>query len=139
MRLRRKAKKLFRTPLLVISVAGLLGSLAAHIEAIFGLDPRHTFREMWVFQLALLVVLVPLIIEIFRKKSFAKILTPSRRMKYLIYTVLAYYAVNFYWFLYWAAEHMNASMTWRVVSAGWLLLFLIAAAFYGDERRAVAS
>lgn len=133
-----KAEKLFRVPLLVMSVAGLLASLTAHIEAIFGRDPRHTFRDMWVFQLMLIIVLLPLMVDIFRKKSFAHLLTPSRRMKYLIYLALAYYTVNFYWFLYLAAEHLDPAMTWRVVTAGWVLLFLIAAAFY-DPRPATAS
>lgn len=138
MTLPAKAAKLFRMPLLVISVGGLLASLTAHIEALFGHDPRDTFREMWAFQLVLIIVLLPVIAEIFRKKSFAHVLTPSRRMKHLIYLMLAYYAVNFYWFLYLAAEHFDAAMTWRVVTAGWVLLFLIAAAFY-DPRPATTS
>jgi hypothetical protein len=138
MALTGKAEKWFRMPLFVISLLGLLASIAAHIEALFGIDPRNTFREMWTFQLALLVVIFPLIVKLFRKKSFAKLLNPSRRMKYLIYLVLAYYALNFYWFLYWAAEHLDSAMTWRVVSAGWVLLFLVATVFY-EERPATAS
>jgi hypothetical protein len=131
--LRQRIKKSIRLPLLIASFFGIFSSLAAHIEAICGIDPRSSFRDMWIFQLLLLVVLIPIIIEIFRKRSFMNIMHPHKSMRVLIYIVLAYYAVNFYWFLFWAAEHLDPAMTWRVVSAGWVLLFCIAAGFY-DAR-----
>ena len=132
MMLTNKAVLFVRLPLLVVSVVGLFASAAAHIEALAGTDPRKTFKEMWVFQLLLLLVLVPIIIRIFQTKSFAAVLHPKRLTKFVLYALLGYYAINFYWFLFWAAEHLNASMTWRVISAGWVLLFAVAAAFYNE-------
>lgn len=135
---RHKFERWLRSALLVLSVIGIGGSFAAHIESVFGVDPRSTFKEMWTFQLLLLVVLLPLIIRIFRQRSFAHLLRPPRWLKLAIYAMLAYYAINFYWFLFWAAEHLDAAMTWRVVSAGWMMLFLLAIAFYDPRQKTVA-
>lgn len=137
MPLKRGFKNWLRLPLLILSFFGILASLAVHIEAVCRIDPQSTFKEIWVFQLLLLVVLLPIIIEIFKKRSFTNIMHPHKWMKFLIYLVLAYYAVNFYWFLFWAAEHLDPTMTWRVVSAGWLLLFCVAAGFYEVKKTAI--
>lgn len=122
-----------RLPFLFASLIGTIASLAAHIEALMGIDPRKTFKEMWVFQLLLLLVLIPIVVRIFEKRSVTHLLDPPRWIKFSLYVLLAYYAFNFYWFLFWAAEHLDAAMTWRVISAGWVLLFTIAVAFY-DTR-----
>lgn len=131
---RSRFERTVRSTLLVFSVIGIAASFAAHIEAVMGTDPRTTFKHLWTFQLLLLLVFLPVIVRIFQRRSFAHILNPPRWLRCLLYGALAYYAVNFYWFLFWAAEHLDAAMTWRVVSAGWILLFLTAIAFYDPKK-----
>ena len=53
--------------------------------------------------------------------------------------MLAYYGVNFYFFVYWSSDNLSAAVTWRMFSAGWILIFSVAAAYYavrlGEARK----
>ena len=127
-----------RSTLRVLSIIGIVASLAAHIEALLGVDPRDTFKQMWTFQLLLLVVLMPIVFRIFRERSFARVVHPNRWLRIFMWGMLCYYAATFYWFLFWAAEHLDPAKTWRMVSAGWILLFLIAFCFYETKPKTFA-
>jgi hypothetical protein len=127
-----------RSTLRGISMIGIVASLAAHIEALMGVDPRDTFKQIWTFQILLLFLLLPIVFRIFRERSLARVLHPTGWLKFVTWGMLCYYAATFYWFLFWAAEHLDPTKTWRMVSAGWILLFLVATCFYETKPKPLA-
>jgi hypothetical protein len=116
--------------LFALSVAGLVVSFIAHLDALFGFDPGNQFRGFWIFQLILFIVFVPVMIELFRGRQPANILRSPRWMRVVLWLLLAYYGVHFYFFLYWSAIHVSSVSTWLMFSSGWLLLFFLAVVYY---------
>ena len=114
----------------MVSMVGFFISLWAHLEALTGRDPGIKFGAFWQFQLLLFSLLLPLIVELFSTRNPSRILRSPRWMKIVLYLFLAYYGLTFYVFLYWSVNHLNSSATWRMFSAGWLLLFGLTAVYY---------
>ena len=114
----------------LVSLFGLAVAVLVHLATLFGIDPTVRFKGVWIFQIVLFFLLVPIMIELFRKKNHGSILRSPRWMTYSLYAALGYYALNFYVFLWWSVEHLNSRLTWRMFSAGWLLLFGISAVYY---------
>ncbi|HEX4168322.1 MAG TPA: hypothetical protein VHZ55_22895 [Bryobacteraceae bacterium] len=114
---------------LAASLFGIAVSLWAHLEALGGRDPDREVKEFWVFQLILFALLLPIVVEMFTRRDQAIFRSP-RWMRNVLYFLLAYYGVNFYVFLYWTVDDLSSAGTWRMFSAGWLLLFGLAAAYY---------
>jgi hypothetical protein len=48
----------------------------------------------------------------------------------ILASLLIYNAGHFYFFVTMAAEHLRASLTWQMFSAGWIFLFLLSAFYY---------
>ncbi len=115
---------------LVIALLGLGVSFWAHLEAIAGIDPGRHFSYLWTSQLILFALLIPLVVELFRRNAGLEVLRSPQWMRRTLYALLCYYGLNFYLFLYWSADHLDSCATWRMFSSGWLLLFGIAAVFY---------
>jgi hypothetical protein len=116
--------------LLLLALAGLVVALCIHTETFAGIDPSTRSTHYWVVQLVLLFLLLPPIFQIFAKRSVARILTPPRWLRLVLYVLLCYYVLNFYFFLSWSADHLDSRITWRMFSSGWLLLFALTAAYY---------
>ena len=112
------------------SCIGFALSLWAHGLTWAGGSPQAFFPDLWVLHLALFFLLVPLILEIVVRKNLSAGLRIAHGARIVLYSLLAYYCLNFYGFLYWSAEHLTSSATWRMMSAGWLLLFAIAGFYY---------
>ena len=102
----------------------------AHFETLAGIDPGAKFRGFWLFQLILFALLLPMMVELFFLKNYAQILRSPRWMKFSLYALLVYYGLQFYFFLYWAADHLTSRATWKMFTAGWLLLFSMSAVYY---------
>ena len=115
---------------LALSLCGLAVALWAHIVALCGLDPGSLIHDFWLCQLLLSVLIVPIPVELVRKKSPEAVFRSPPWMRYVLYLLLAYYGANFYFFLYWSSDHLDASITWRMFSSGWLLLFALTAVHY---------
>ena len=60
--------------LLVVAVLGLAVSLWVHLEAIIGVDPGSRFRYIWISQLILFALLLPLLVELFRRAAGLEVL-----------------------------------------------------------------
>jgi hypothetical protein len=116
--------------LLGAALIGIAISLWAHVVSLLGIDPGAHFRGFWVFQLLLFVLMLPIAIELFRRQPDGGILRSPRWMRRILFALLLYYGINFYVFLYWSSNHLSAAVTWRMFSAGWLLLFTVAAVYY---------
>jgi len=115
---------------LILSLLGFSVSLWAHLETLAGIDPAARHRGIWIVQLVLLGLVLPILFEIFHCRNPFEILRSPRWMQVALYTLLAYYGLNFYVFLYWSVDHLTSCATWRMFSAGWLLLFGLAAVYY---------
>ncbi len=116
--------------LFFLSLAGLGISIWAHGETWLGIDPGRRFQHAWIVQLALLGLLLPLAFELFSKRDMVRFLRSPAWMRVVLYSFLVYYGLNFYFFLYWAADHLTSLATWRMFSSGWLLLFGLATVYY---------
>lgn len=116
--------------LLAVSLVGFGVAVVVHFATLVGIDPSTHFKRVWAFQIILFCLLIPIMVELFRKKNHMHILRSTAWTKYVLYTALAYYAANFYVFLCWSVEHLDSRLTWRMFSAGWLLLFSISAVYY---------
>lgn len=116
--------------LLFLSLIGLGISVWAHLEALSGVDPGGLLSDLWLFELLLLALLLPLAAEMVAKRNASEILRSPPWMKRALYVFLLYYGLNFYVFLYWSVDHLDSCVTWRMFSSGWLLLFAITAVYY---------
>ena len=112
------------------SLFGLAVSLWAHLETLGGLDPDRQMAQFWLFQLLLLALLLPIAVEMFSRREHQEIFRSPRWMRNVLYALLAYYSLNFYVFLYWSVDNLTSAGTWRMFSAGWILLFALAAVYY---------
>ena len=128
---------------LTISLLGLAVSIWAHVLTLIGFDPGSRVQGLWVCDLVLLALLLPVILDLFLGRSHLKVFRSPRWMQLGLYFLLGYYGLNFYVFLYWSANHLDSRSTWRMFSSGWLLLFALAAVFYHvgllDSKRRLPS
>jgi hypothetical protein len=123
-----------RKPILLalcaISVAGVGASLWAHAISLAGIDPQTLFKNLWVFQLVLFVVVLPLAVQTVRRGVKEDPLNLPKTEWRVLGGLLVYYAGHFYFFMAMAAEHLQASLTWQMYSAGWILLFMMSVFYY---------
>ena len=117
------------------SFVGLAIAIWAHLVALSGRDPRVGFRWIWIVQLLLLCLLLPIALAVFRGRTLRELFHPPRWMRLTIFWLLTYYGVHFYLFVFVAAEHLTSVATWRMFTAGWILLFAFAAAFYNAAAK----
>lgn len=119
--------------LLAVSAAGVVLSLTLHVGALAGVDWTAQERAFWVFQGMLLVAYLPICAEMIRRKDYRGILEPNNWQRRALWSVTAYYAACFYLFIYRAADNLQASHTWEMISAGMLLAFSVAAVHYATR------
>ncbi|MGC2661492.1 MAG: hypothetical protein WA324_26360 [Bryobacteraceae bacterium] len=119
-----------------LSCGGILLSLWAHVLSLFGLDPRTYFHWTWLVQLVLLMLLIPILVHILRRGLDGVRLFPVPHwQKRLLVGLIVYYTLHFYLFIWLASDHLESYMTWRMYSAGWLLLFTVCAMYYFVRAR----
>jgi hypothetical protein len=88
--------------------------------------------------MVLLALLIPIMIEIFRTRLAGIHLFPAAHWhKRLLIALIAYYTLQFYLFVWLASDHLESYITWRMYSAGWLLLFTLCAIYYSVRARIV--
>ena len=109
---------------------GLAVSIVIHVIALLGVDPGSQLPLFWLFQLLLFVLLLPLIAEVFHKRDPAQLLRAPRPLRRILFALVAYYGINFYVFLFWSIDNLNSTVTWRMLSSGWILLLSLAAVYY---------
>jgi hypothetical protein len=114
---------------LACSLLGLALSFWAHVETWVS-DAETELKDFWILHLMLFALLMPVAVEVLSRKSFSVLLRAPRPFRLTVYALLAYYALNFYFFMYWSVDHLTSAATWRMMSSGWLLLFSIAALYY---------
>lgn len=119
--------------LLGVSAAGVVLSLTLHLGALAGVDWTAEKRAFWVFQGMLLLAYFPICAEMIRRRAYRGILEPNRWQRRVLWSVTAYYAACFYLFIYRAADNLQASHTWEMISAGMLLAFSVAAVHYSTR------
>ena len=125
--------------LYLVCLAGLAVSIWAHVVSFMGIDPRQKYPGIWIVEVALTLILLPLVTAVFRRGIHEDPLRLSRRNWKLIIALTAYYAFHFYLFIARASEEeLTSDMTWHMFSAGWILLFTVAFAFYRSLVRSVA-
>ncbi len=112
------------------SVAGVGAGLWAHAVSLAGIDPQSIFRKLWIFQLVLFFLLLPLVVRVLKRGVKSDPFELPKKEWRILGCLLVYYAVHFYLFMYLAAEHLQASLTWQMFSAGWILLFMLTAFYY---------
>jgi hypothetical protein len=95
-----------------------------------GIVPSYGDGKLWALQILLLVLLAPVAVELFSTRNPAALFRSTRWMRIGVYTLLAYYGLHFYFFLYWSANHLSSQATWRMFSAGWILLFALVSVYY---------
>jgi hypothetical protein len=94
------------------------------------------FHWTWVVQLILLTLLIPIMIEIMRTRLAGIHLFPAPHwQKRLLVALIVYYTLQFYLFIWLASDHLESYATWRMYSAGWLLLFTLCAIYYSVRMR----
>ena len=113
-----------------MSVAGVGAGLWAHALSLAGVDPQSVFRKLWIFQLLLFVLLLPLCVQVFRHGVRGDPFGLPRLEWRILGALLVYYAGHFYFFMIMAAEHLHAALTWQMFSAGWILLFMLTTFYY---------
>ena len=116
--------------LCAISAAGVATALWAHAVSLAGIDPQSIFKKLWVFQLVLFVVLLPPGARALRRGVKQDPFGLPRKEWLVLGALLVYYAGHFYFFMAMAAEHLQASLTWQMFSAGWILLFMLSMFYY---------
>ncbi len=112
------------------SVAGLGAGLWAHAVSLAGIDPQSLFKRLWIFQLVLFFLLLPLAVRTLQRGVHSDPFGLPVKEWRILGVLLVYYAFHFYFFMIMAAEHLRASLTWQMFSAGWILLFLLSAFYY---------
>jgi hypothetical protein len=112
------------------SVAGVGAGLWAHAVSLAGLDPQSVFQKLWIFQLILFFVLLPLAVRLAQRGVKTDPFGLPRREWRILAALLVYYTGHFYFFMAMAAEHLRASLTWQMFSAGWILLFMLSTFYY---------
>jgi hypothetical protein len=119
-----------------LACAGVGIALWAHIVSLFRTDPRLYFHWTWVVQLVLLALLVPILAETLRAGLTGVHVFPAERwQKRVLIVLIVYYTFQFYFFIWLASDHLESYMTWRMYSAGWLLLFTLSAIYYSVRAR----
>ena len=113
-----------------MSVAGVGVGLWAHAVSLAGVDPQSVFRKLWIFQLLLFVLLLPLCTQVVRRGVSGDPFGLPRVEWRILGALLVYYAGHFYFFMIMAAEHLRAALTWQMFSAGWILLFMLTTFYY---------
>ena len=113
-----------------LSILGLGVSCWAHVVALCGVDPRSKFPGIWLFQVILAALLLPVVVEVLARKNHLDVLRSPRWMRFTLFALLLYYGLNFYYFLYWSVENLRSSSTWVMFSAGWLVLFGLTTVYY---------
>jgi hypothetical protein len=113
-----------------MSVAGVGAGLWAHAVSLAGVDPQTIFKKLWIFQLVLFVLLLPMAARALKRGVHSDPFGLPRKEWQILTVLLVYYAAHFYFFMIMAAEHLRAALTWQMFSAGWILLFLMAAFYY---------
>ncbi len=116
--------------LYLLCLAGLGLSLWAHVVSFMGMDPRTQFPRIWIVELSLTGILLPLVVVVFRRGVHEDPLRLSRLSWKVILGLTAYYAFHFYLFIVRASEDLTSDVTWQMFSAGWILLFALGFAFY---------
>jgi hypothetical protein len=116
--------------LCAMSVAGVGASLWAHAVSLAGVDPQSLFQKLWIFQLILLFLLLPLGIRAIRRGVQADPFGLPRVEWRILGALVVYYAGHFYFFMIMAAEHLHAALTWQMFSAGWILMFMLTTFYY---------
>lgn len=123
-----------RKPILLtlcaISVAGVATAVWAHAVSLAGIDPQSVFRNLWVFQLVLFLLLLPLVVRVFQRGLKQDPFGLSRLEWRVLAGLLIYYSLHFYLFVAMAAEHLKAALTWQMFSAAWILMFVMSAFYY---------
>jgi hypothetical protein len=122
-------KPIFLT-LCAVSVAGVGAGLWAHAVSLAGVDPQSIFQKLWIFQLVLFFLLLPMIVRALQRGVQADPLGLPRVEWRILGALLVYYAAHFYFFIIMAAEHLRAALTWQMFSAGWILLFMLSTFYY---------
>jgi uncharacterized membrane protein YqaE (UPF0057 family) len=123
----------FHTALVVLyllCLAGLGLSLWAHVVSFLGIDPRTRFPRIWLVELSLTGILLPLVVVVLRRGINQDPLRLSRLSWKFIIGLTAYYAFHFYLFIARASDELTSDVTWQMFSAGWILLFGVGFAFY---------
>lgn len=118
------------TFLYLVCVAGVCVSIWAHVVSFMGIDPRTRFPRIWIVELALTFLLLPLVAAVFRRGIRQDPLRLSAWSWRVVYVLLAYYAFHFYLFVARASVELTSDITWHMFSAGWILLFALALVFY---------
>lgn len=113
-----------------VSLVGAGAAVWAHAVSMVGIDPQSLFHHLWWFQLVLVALLLPVIVRMLRKGVNHNPLGIPKRFQGGLYALLFYYGIQFYVFLMTASDHLSSDYTWRMFSAGWLLLFTLTATFY---------
>ncbi|MGA7409131.1 MAG: hypothetical protein WBW33_01525 [Bryobacteraceae bacterium] len=111
-------------------LAGLAVSIWAHLVSFMGIDPREKFPRIWIVELTLMLILLPLVTAVFRRGIHGDPLRLSRLSWKLVIALTVYYSFHFYLFVARASDELTSDMTWHMFSAGWILLFTVALAFY---------
>jgi hypothetical protein len=116
--------------LYILCLAGFSLSLWAHVVSFVGVDPRAQFPHIWIVELSLTGILLPLVVVVFRRGVHHDPLRLSRLSWKLIWALMGYYAFHFYWFIARASDDLTSDITWQMFSAGWILLFALGFLFY---------
>ncbi len=128
--------------LFVLSLLGLSVSCWAHIVALCGIDPSSKFHGLWLFQVILSALLLPVAVEVLSRRNHLDVLRSPRWMRLTLGGLLVYYGLHFYFFLYWSVENLKSSSTWVMFSSGWLVLFALTTVYYwirSTESRTTSS
>jgi hypothetical protein len=108
----------------------------AHVVSLLTKDPRDYFGLTWLVQLILLALLLPILVEVLRRGLEGVRLFPAPHwQKRMLLVLIVYYTFHFYIFVWAASDHVESYMTWRMYSAGWLLLFTLCAVYYRVRAR----
>ncbi len=117
-----------------VSFVGLITAASVHFATLCGVDPGlylgPHLKDFWVFQLILFGAILPILLELLVLKQYRDLLRSPHWMRVMLYILTGYYAISFYVFIILAAIHLDARQTWRMFSAGWILLFWVAVIFY---------
>ena len=113
-----------------MSVAGVGAGVWAHAVSLAGVDPQSLFGKLWIFQLVLFILLLPMGVRALRRGVKTDPFNLPRKEWQILGALLVYYAAHFYFFMFMAAEHLRASLTWQMFSAGWILIFMLSTFYY---------
>jgi predicted membrane channel-forming protein YqfA (hemolysin III family) len=80
--------------------------------------------------LVLFFLLLPMGVRAVRRGVKTDPFNLPRKEWQILAVLLVYYAAHFYLFMFMAAEHLRASLTWQMFSAGWILMFMLSTFYY---------